>query len=215
MRLRRLASAAAWAMVFASVVNAGCSYLVFGKKEEVEWLAIILGLGFAHAITLWVVSALRDRISTWAVFSTSIFGLLLATVLFFVGFAEYFSRDERSYFSLFALVPALMIVVFAVSIMILLIGAAARSIFNLTKPSNRFLLRACFIAFFSFFVGGLILTAGGFAVSFFQTGMRAEYTRVVSLAPLAVLSALGLLRAIWIYVAYRLNDRGSSDLNSR
>lgn len=72
-------------------------------------------------------------------------------------------------------------------------------------PSNSVLLRVCFFAFFQFFVGGLILAAGGFAVSFFQTGMRAEYTRFVSLAPLLVLSAVGLVRAIWIFVVSRLD----------
>ena len=81
------------------------------------------------------------------------------------------------------------------------------------KPANRFLLRACFFAFFSFFVGGLIIAAGGFAVSLFQTGIRAEYTRFASLGPLLVLSVVGLMKAIWIFVAYHMNQarRGRDD----
>jgi hypothetical protein len=75
----------------------------------------------------------------------------------------------------------------------------------MTRPPNSLLLRVCFFAFFQFFVGGLILAGGVFAVSLFQTGMRAEYTRIVSLGPLLVLSAVGLVRAIWIFVASRLD----------
>ena len=63
------------------------------------------------------------------------------------------------------------------------------------------LLRLSFVEFFSFFVGGLIIAAGVLAVSLFQTGMRAEYTRFISLAPLLVLSAVGLLRAVWHFFA--------------
>ena len=76
---------------------------------------------------------------------------------------------------------------------------------DVQRPSIKLLLRVCFFAFLQFFVGGLILTAGVFAVSFFQTGMRAEYTRMVSLGPLLVLSAVGFVRAIWIFVSSRLN----------
>jgi len=74
------------------------------------------------------------------------------------------------------------------------------------QPPNSHLLRMCLFAFLQFFVGGLILAAGVFSVSIFQTGMRAEYTRYVSLGPLLVLSAVGLVRAIWIFVVSRSID---------
>lgn len=76
---------------------------------------------------------------------------------------------------------------------------------GMSHPPNSLLLRVCFFAFLQFFVGGLILAAGVFVVSLFQTGLRAEYTRIVSLGPLLVLSAVGLVRAVWIFVASRLN----------
>lgn len=101
--------------------------LKYGRSALV-WVISVCGLGFAHTITLLLGSVLRERISTWAVLAASIFGLLLATVLVFVGTAEYLSRDEHSHFSLFALVPILMIAVFAISVFVLLIGVVARAI---------------------------------------------------------------------------------------
>jgi hypothetical protein len=77
---------------------------------------------------------------------------------------------------------------------------------KMPPPPNSLLLRVCFFAFLQFFVGGLIVAAGVFAVSLFETGSHAEYTRIVSLGPLLALSAVGLVRALWIFVASRLNQ---------
>lgn len=77
---------------------------------------------------------------------------------------------------------------------------------KMRRLPNSLLLGVCFIAFSQFFVGGLILAAGVFTVSFFQVGARAEYTRVVSLGPLVVSSAVGLVRAILIFVTSRLGS---------
>ncbi len=66
-------------------------------------------------------------------------------------------------------------------------------------------LRICLLTLLQFLVPGAGLTALGFIVSLFQTGARAEVTRIASLGPILALGVVGLVRAIWIFVASRLN----------
>jgi hypothetical protein len=73
------------------------------------------------------------------------------------------------------------------------------------KPPSvaRLLALASLFAFAQYVVGGAILSGGVLAVSLFQSGKRAEYTRALSIIPLLVLSAAGIIRAIAVFVALR------------
>jgi hypothetical protein len=75
-----------------------------------------------------------------------------------------------------------------------------------TKTAIRFLALVSFLAFSQLALGGALMSVVVLAVSLFQSGKRAEYTRWLSLAPLVVMAAAGILRVIriWAVVAWRL-----------
>jgi len=78
------------------------------------------------------------------------------------------------------------------------------------KSDARRLVSASLFAFAQFALGGVVLAAGALGVSLFQSGARAEYTRAVSVAPLLVLSTVGLVRAIWVALLLRSAARRGS-----
>jgi hypothetical protein len=75
------------------------------------------------------------------------------------------------------------------------------------KTEARLVALTSFLAFAQFVLGGALLSACVLVVSFFQSGKRAEYTRLLSLAPLLVSIAMGILRAIWVIVAWLIVRR--------
>jgi hypothetical protein len=72
-----------------------------------------------------------------------------------------------------------------------------------TKPG--LLLRICWIIFSRWFGGGLLLAAGLFVASLFQTGVRAQATRIMCVLPIAVCSLIGLLQVGWTLLVARQN----------
>ncbi len=77
---------------------------------------------------------------------------------------------------------------------------------------SRLPMRAALLAYVQFPLGGALLSAIGFAVSLFQSGPRAEYTRAVSLAPVLVMSVAGLVRAAYVYFVVRRALRRRRDV---
>jgi YD repeat-containing protein len=75
------------------------------------------------------------------------------------------------------------------------------------KTEARLVALTSFLACAQFVLGGALLSACVLVVSFFQSGKRAEYTRLLSLAPLLVSIAMGILRAIWVIVAWLIVRR--------
>jgi hypothetical protein len=73
----------------------------------------------------------------------------------------------------------------------------------MTKPSPT--LRIYLLTLLQYLVPGAGLAALAFIVSLFQTGMRAEYTRLVALGAFLVMLAVALLRVAWLFVASRSN----------
>ena len=71
------------------------------------------------------------------------------------------------------------------------------------KPAP--VLRICMLTLLQYLVPGVGLAILVFIASMFQTGTRAEFLRIASLGPLLALGAVGLARAIWIFVASRLD----------
>lgn len=74
----------------------------------------------------------------------------------------------------------------------------------MTTKSN-LVLRIYLLTLLQYLVPGAGLGALAYIVSLFQTGMRAEYTRIVALGAVLVMLTVGILRIVWIFVASRLN----------
>ncbi len=65
-------------------------------------------------------------------------------------------------------------------------------------------LRICLLILLQYVMPGAGLAALTFIISLFQTGVRAKYTRLVSLVPLLGLGVVGVVRAIWfLFLASR------------
>ena len=73
----------------------------------------------------------------------------------------------------------------------------------MTKPSLT--LRIYLLTLLQYLVPGAGLAALALVVSLFQTGMRAEYTRLVALGAFLVMFVVALLRVLWLFVASRLD----------
>lgn len=69
------------------------------------------------------------------------------------------------------------------------------------KPSLTF--RIYLLTFLQYMVPGAGLAALAFIISVFQTGLRAEYTRLVALGAFLVMLAAALLRLLFLFVASR------------
>lgn len=71
--------------------------------------------------------------------------------------------------------------------------------------------RVYLLMFLQFLVPGVILAIAGVAVSLFFTGLRAEYTRLVSFAGLLVMLVAGFLRVILVFMVNRWRSRKGLD----
>jgi hypothetical protein len=74
----------------------------------------------------------------------------------------------------------------------------------MTAKSNH-VLRIYLLMLLQYLVPGAGLGALAYIVSLFQTGMRAEYTRIVALGAFLVMLVVGILRIVWIFLASRSN----------
>ena len=70
---------------------------------------------------------------------------------------------------------------------------------------NNLRLRISFLSFLQWLAPGVAMWAVAFVGSLFQRGARAEYIRFIGLDILLVLAAIGVVRAIWIFVTSRQN----------
>ena len=73
----------------------------------------------------------------------------------------------------------------------------------MTKP--HLTLRICIWTLLQYLVPGAGLAILAFIVSLFQSGIRAEYTRLVALGAFLVMLVAALLRVAWLFVASRLS----------
>jgi len=76
---------------------------------------------------------------------------------------------------------------------------------------DSFAFQSCVAVVVQFVAAGLFFAALLLVFSFFQTGIRAEYTRFMGLNAIIVLTVAGLLKASWLYVRYRIYRHKNRD----
>jgi hypothetical protein len=64
----------------------------------------------------------------------------------------------------------------------------------------------CGVVFIRFFLVGTVFSFSTLGISFFQSGVRAEYLRYFSIIPVLILATLGLFRAGLVLAMYYLRS---------